>query len=208
MPGSRTHEPAWYLAYGSNLHHERFTCYVAGGRPADAARTYVGCRVTTVPERWEPMTVPGRLLFAGESAVWGGGVAVYDPDGDGEVAGRAYLLTHAQLGDVVAQETRQAPGSVEDLASGVTGGSGLYDTVVALPQVEGHPVYTLGARERPAPAAPAPAYLRRVVHGLHETFGWGPERCADYLGDAVGVSPTWTRSALLALHPEGTETTT
>src|SRR6476620_4907238 len=166
MRASTTHEPVWYLAYGSNLHHERFTCYLAGGRPPDATRTYAGCRDTTLPRRWEPMTVPGRLLFAGESPVWGGGVAVYDPEGRGEVAGRAYLLTHGQLSDVVAQETRQDPGTDRDLTSGVAGGSSLYDAVVALPDVDGHPLFTLGTRERPAPAPPAPAYLRRVVHGL------------------------------------------
>jgi hypothetical protein len=207
MPASRTHEPVWYLAYGSNLHHERFSCYLAGGRPADAMRTYAGCRDTTLPRRWEPITVPGRLVFAGESAVWGGGVAVYDPDGPGEVAGRAYLLTHGQLSDVVAQETRQDPGTDRDLASGVAGGSSLYDAVVALPDVDGHPLFTLGTRESVDPAPPAPAYLRRVVHGLVETHGWTPEQCADYLADAAGVTPTWTWSALLALHPDRTETT-
>lgn len=30
----------WYAAYGSNLAAARFRCYVVGGRPAGAARTY------------------------------------------------------------------------------------------------------------------------------------------------------------------------
>ncbi len=149
------------------------------------------------------MTAPGRLVFAGESLVWGGGVAVYDPHGGGEVAGRAYLLTHGQLNDVVAQETRQHPGVDLDLRSGVPGGTGLYDVVVGLPDLEGLPVFTLATRRRPVPTAPAPAYLRRVVHGLVETFGWDAGRCADYLAAAPGVSPSWTRGDLLALHPAG-----
>jgi len=201
VPTSPTDAPAWYLAYGSNLQRERFACYLAGGQPPDALRTYVGCRDTTLPTRWAPMTVPGGLVFAGESPVWGGGVAVYDPAGDSEVAGRAYLLTHGQLSDVVAQETRQDPGVDRDLVSGIAGGSGLYDAVVPLGHREGAPVFTLGSRRRQVPTTPRPAYLRRVVLGLVETFGWGPEECADYLARAAGVRPAWTASALRALHP-------
>jgi len=200
MPPSASMAPAWYVAYGSNLQQDRFACYLAGGRPEDAERTYVGCRDVTPPTRWEPMTVPGRLLFAGESLVWGGGVALYDPEGDDEVAGRAYLLTHGQLSDVVAQETRQDPGVDLGLASGVAGGTGLYDAVVALGTYHDAPVFTLGSRRRHAPTAPRPAYLRRVVRGLVETFGWDAAQCADYLGRAAGVRPTWTPAQLRDLH--------
>ncbi len=174
MPASRD-DLVWYLAYGSNLHQERFARYVAG------------CRDTALPARWEARTVPGRMLFAGASLVWGGGVAVFDPSGDGEVAGRAYLLTEEQLDDVVTQE--------------VSGGSGLYDEVVSLPDVDGVPVRTLGTRMSPVPAAPVPPYLRRVVHGLVETFGWSADTCADYLLAADGVAPTWTHTEVVGLHP-------
>jgi hypothetical protein len=196
-----THDPVWYLAYGSNLQHARFACYLSGGRPVGARRTYAGCRDTSMPRRWQPMTVPGRLVFAGESPVWGGGVALYDPEGSGEVAGRAYLLTRGQLSDVVAQETRQDPGIDRDLAGGLTGGTGLYDAVVGLAAVEDVPVFTLASRRRHRATAPSPAYLRRVVHGLVETFAWDAERCADYLSAAAGVGPAWTRQALCSLHP-------
>jgi hypothetical protein len=178
----------WYLAYGSNLQQERFACYLGGGRPADAARTYVGARDTSVPRRWEPLRVPGRMVFAGESLVWGGGVAVLDPRGPGEVAGRAYLLTLEQLDDVVAQE--------------VGAGSGLYDAVVALPDLDDVPVRAVGTRLDPVPTAPAAAYLRRVVHGLVETFAWSAEQCADYLLGTAGVAPAWSRRELVVLHPD------
>lgn len=185
MPGSF----CWYLAYGSNLHEERFTCYLAGGRPADARRTYAGARDRTLPRRSVPVRAPGRLLFAGQSLVWGGGVAVLEADRPGEVAGRAYLLTREQVDDVVAQE--------------VGGGSGLYDSVVDLPELDGHPVRTLSTRRAAVePAPPATAYLRRVVHGLVETFGWTADECAEYLVAAPGVAPTWTRADVVGLHPD------
>ena len=178
----------WYLAYGSNLQQERFACYLAGGRPFDASRTYLGARDTTLPRRWEPLRVPGRMVFAGQSLVWGGGVAVLDPRGPGEVAGRAYLVTREQLDDVVAQEAG--------------GGSGLYDAVVDLPDLDGLPVHAVGTRLAPVPRPPAPAYLRRVVHGLFETFAWSAERSADYLLDTAGVAPTWSRADVIDLHPD------
>lgn len=76
----------WYVAYGSNLSSERFACYVVGGRPAGARRTYEGCRDPSPPRRTSAIWLPGRLVFGGTSRAWGGGMAFYDPDGDGRVA--------------------------------------------------------------------------------------------------------------------------
>ena len=42
-----TDDPVWYVAYGSNLRAARFGCYLAGGRPDGACRTYDGCRDRT-----------------------------------------------------------------------------------------------------------------------------------------------------------------
>ena len=192
---------AWYVAYGSNLCLQRFTFYLAGGRPPGARRTYAGCLDGTPPVRSEPVVLAGRLLFSGVSGVWGGGLATFDPDGEGRVAARAYLLRRAQVRDVVAQETRQQPGVELDLESGVPGGEGLYDRVVALGVRDGVPAYTLGSSAPGRPAAPAGVYLRLVVTGLHETFGWGPDECADYLAAASGVAPDWSRQAVRELHP-------
>lgn len=80
-PGARV----WYAAYASNMCLDRFTCYLAGGRPPGAARTYPGCRDARPPERAVPLLLPGQLYFALESAVWTGGCGFYDPLEPGEI---------------------------------------------------------------------------------------------------------------------------
>ena len=69
----------WYVAYGSNLGTDRFRCYLVGGRPDGGNRTYVGCRDATAPARTFSLELPGALVFAGESGVWGGRHGVLRP---------------------------------------------------------------------------------------------------------------------------------
>ena len=107
----RTDDLVWYVAYGSNMRAARFGCYISGGRPRGARRTYLGCRDQSPPRLNVGIHLAGGLTFAGRSSVWGGGMAFYDPHADGEMAARAYLLTSGQLSDVVAQEVRRPVGS-------------------------------------------------------------------------------------------------
>ncbi|MGQ4514658.1 histone deacetylase [Streptomyces sp. DW26H14] len=58
----------------------RFRCYLAGGRPEGAARTYPGCRDPRPPAASALLRLSGALYFAAESEVWTGGMAFYDPD--------------------------------------------------------------------------------------------------------------------------------
>ena len=102
-----TDDPVWYLAYGSNMSAARFGCYISGGRPRGARRTYLGCRDQSLPRRDIGIHLAGGLTFAGESRVWGGGMAFYNPHVDGELAARAYLLT---LGSSVTWSPRKPGG--------------------------------------------------------------------------------------------------
>jgi hypothetical protein len=174
---------AWYVAYGSNLRLVRFRCYLAGGCPHGARRTYEGCRNPADPVAVAPVTIPGRLLFAGESRVWTGGIAFYDPDGTGKVAGRAYLLTRGQFDDVAAQENR-------------------YDVVVHVGAREGHPMLTITSNAVPSPAAPAATYLWSITDGLREAHGWDAPRIAEYLAAAPGLAGAWTRQEVTELANE------
>src|SRR5215210_6185847 len=88
IAGLRTDDPVWYVAYGSNLSRERFRAYLEGGRPAGSQRHYSGGRDTTPPHQSRVLRLGGRLVFAGISTVWGGGLAFLDPDGEGEVVAR------------------------------------------------------------------------------------------------------------------------
>ena len=203
-------ERVWYVAYGSNLALERFRCYLAGGRPAGGNRVYPGCRDPRDPEQIVGVDVPGRLLFAGASKVWGGGSAFYDPASPGRVAGRAYLLTPDQLGDVAAQEMRREPGGpfardlaglLADVESVHTMGPGRYETVARLGERDGLPMFTVthGTAADLAPAAPAAQYLRWIATGLAESHGWTTEEIVDYLHAAPGVQHGWTPDELTTL---------
>ncbi|MFF1909937.1 histone deacetylase [Kitasatospora sp. NPDC058218] len=195
----------WYAAYGSNMCTERLACYLRGGRPPGGARTHPGCRDGRPPERAEPVVLPGLLYFALESAVWGGGMAFYDPAGGGEVPARAYLLTTGQFGDIAAQEMHREPGADLPLA-GALGvgrdqlGPGRYETLVCPGSLDGIPVLTFtapGALADADLAAPRAAYLRTIAAGLVQAHGWSLRRTADYLGTRPGATARWSSATLL-----------
>jgi len=202
----------WYVAYGSNLAMARFRCYLSGGRPVGGSRDYPGCRDRSEPARSVGVLVPGGLVFATESAVWGGGMAFYDRTAPGAVACRAYLVTREQFADIAAQELRRPPGGrfahdlaglLPDVESVVTTGSGRYETVVRLGDLDGAPMFTITHHDVASlpPAAPTAAYLRCISIGLRESHGYDGARIAGYLAVAPGVCSAWTRTDLEALVP-------
>ncbi|MEO6511372.1 MAG: hypothetical protein ABIO16_10305 [Nocardioides sp.] len=174
----------WYLGYGSNLSRARFASYVEGGTPAGASRTYAGCRDRTPPSATRSMTVPGLLTFAGESTVWGGGMAFLDPDGDGEVHGRAYLVADGQLADVAEQEPR-------------------YEAQTVVAEHDGLPVVALTSTADHPAAAPSATYLRTILAGLTDGV-LTRELAVDYLLAAPGVDLLWDRASIEALEQPGT----
>jgi hypothetical protein len=217
MPESATHSPdaateisvnrVWYAAYGSNMSAARLRCYLEGGQPPGAARVYPGCRDRTPPARDEPVMLPGGIYFALHSRVWGGGLALYDPNLPGETPARAYLLTAGQVADIAAQEMRREPGTDLDLAGAIAGGRhqfgpGRYETLVTSGERDGHPLLTLtapwsaGAVEWTAPTA---AYLRMLGSGLQEAHGWSREEIASYLCGLPGARGSWPEVAVAEL---------
>jgi len=199
----------WYAAYGSNMHADRLAYYIAGGRPPGGARTYPGCRNGRLPERAVPVMLPGLLYFALESLVWTGGMGFYDPDQDGEMPARAYLVTAEQFSDIAAQEMHQEPGADLDLAKALaTGrdqlGPGRYETLVCPGAIDNIPVLTFTAPWSLPDAdlnAPSAAYLRNFASGLAEAHGWSLAQTADYLATRPGAAKHWTAAAALdALH--------
>lgn len=192
----------WYAAFGSNVSTARLACYLRGGRPRGAARDYEGCRDPTPPREQRPLTIPGRLRFAGESRVWGGGTAFYTPGDGGAVHARAYLLRLEQLGDLVAQETRHPVGLSLVLAdSGPTrhGWSRVYDVLLDLGELDGHRILTLSSSADPPANPPAEAYVRTMLEGLADGFALDGEARVAYLAGLAGMSPIWTAQRLRAL---------
>lgn len=195
----------WYACYGSNLRRDRFLCYVQGGRPQGARRSYPGARNTTAPADDRPMTLPGSVLFGWTSPTWGGGIAFYDAGADGTTLARAYLVTDQQFADVAAQEMHREPGSDLDLAHVLEHarhdvGPGRYESLRLVGELDGHPVLTFTT---PDPSAvqrnsPAPAYLRTMAEGLREAHGLDEAQVADYLLACPGAVPAWDADRLAA----------
>ena len=207
--GPHPDDRVWYAAYGSNLASARFRCYVQGGRPDGGRRVYPGCRDTSWPARVEPYVASGTVHFAGESSVWGGGMAFYDPSCPGTALMSAYLVTREQLLDVLTQEMRRDPRTCGPLTIAarleaepvVPLGPGRYESVHLLGAIDGMPVLTLShglAEAALPPNAPTTAYLRWVVLGLHEAHGLDAKGIADYLADCPGVGQDAANLRILA----------
>lgn len=184
----------WYAAYGSNLDADRFRCYLRGGCPPGATRTYPGAREPGDPLDVQPFRMRGELVFAWESPTWGGGIAFHDADAPGEVLARAYLLTVRQLADVLEQEMRRTPGTDHDLAPLLeTGlheiGPGRYETLRVVGTLDERPVVTFSCTDprslglRP----PAPAYVSTIVRGLRAAHGLTDEEITAYLAGCPGM---------------------
>ncbi|MGY5125306.1 histone deacetylase [Streptomyces nigrescens] len=208
----------WYAAYGSNMHLDRLTAYLAGGRPPGGLRSYPGCRDPRGPARTAPIMLPGLLYFATESQVWTGGRAFYDPDaaahghpdsrpGSGELPSRSYLLTASQFSDIAAQEMYREPGEDLDLTEAVTRGRarlgpGRYETLVCAGLLDGYPVLTFTAPWSSTDIAvnpPAADCLRHIAAGIVASHGWSARQAAEYLAGCPGADGHWTATEIAAL---------
>jgi hypothetical protein len=188
----------WYVSYGSNMSWERLGCYLAGGRPPGAARSYVGARDRTLPRDDVAVELPGRLYFAGQSPVWGGGVAFYDHDEPGPTPARAYRITAEQLADVAAQEMHRIPVEGDPLEEVIVGGldegrheagPGHYETLIEVGRLDGLPMLTFTAPhgcDAVPHTPPAPAYLAMLADGLRSSRGWDDEQVAAYFLSVAG----------------------
>ena len=139
----------------------------------------------------------GRLAFAWESPTWGGGIAFYEPDGDGAVLARAYLITAGQFSDVLEQEMRREPGPDLDLAEVVrsrrhTLGPGRYETLHLAGELDARTVVTFSAPDvdELGIRAPAEAYVATMARGLQDAHGLSVEEVVDYLAGCRGIGRT------------------
>jgi len=190
---------AWYASYGSNLDAGRFACYIAGGRPVGATRTYVGARDKSLPLDSVALQISYQLYFSGESQVWGGSQAYIDTKPvDGVVAlARAYLIGWDQFEDVVAQENRRPAASIEiddhDLVPGFSRqiGSGPYENLLCTERLNELPVVTFTSPRSMSdvtPGAPSGGYLAMLIAGLREAHNLSDEKLTSYLSSAPGCS--------------------
>lgn len=196
----------WYASYGSNMAMSRLTCYLAGGCPPGASRSYVGARDPSPPADIRPVALDGCVYFAWESPTWGGGIAFYDPDASGTSFGRAYLLTLGQLSDLAAQEMHREPGEDLDLTELLSEGrsvvgAGRYEALHMVGALDDVPVVTFTAPLRSHEVdhnEPTRAYLAHMALGLVEGHGWGVDEVCDYLLSRPGIGG-WQRGDVASL---------
>ncbi len=190
----------WYASYGSNMHLDRLSCYLVGGRPGGATWVHPGCRDHSLPARSIPVELRGTVYFATESPVWGGGRAFYDPRGAGRAPARAHLVSAGQFADIAAQEMYKEPGTDLDLTEVLTSGTaalgpGRYETLVCAGEVDGLPVLTFTAPwgvDDVSWTEPSPAYMRHLATGLLEAGAWDADTIAAYLAACPGAAGHWT----------------
>jgi hypothetical protein len=189
----------WYASYGSNLSAERFACYIAGGRPNGASRTYYGARDKSPPLDSIALTFSHQLYFSGASRIWGGSPAFVDTEPvEGVVClVRAYLIGWSQFLDVFAQENGRQSGTIDidddNLVPGLSGriGSGRYANVLCTGRLNGVPIVTFTSElpmDEAAFGAPSAAYLATLISGLRESHDLSDEEITNYLGSAPGCS--------------------
>ena len=210
----------WYTGYGSNLDRDRLLCYLQGGQPASAWRGNAGARDPAPPRDDRAVTIPYTLFFADVSHVWTGGVAFVDHEVDSEAVtlARAFLITAAQLADVIAQESARPVGSVEldlhlDQLEGdgrVVIGPGRYDTVLDCGEIDGIACVTFTGRSPMADTTlttPGADYLSMVAAGLRTAHGLDDHAVVEYLRLRPGVLGHWSdeslRTAISAAETEG-----
>jgi hypothetical protein len=144
--------------------------------------------------------MPGGLAFAWESPTWGGGIAFYEPEVEGSVLARAYLITARQFSDVLEQEMRREPGADVDLTQVMrdrrhTLGPGRYETLHLAGELDGRPVVTFSAPDieqlgvAPPPTRTSPPW---------------PADCARPTRSPTSRSSTTSRAAVASAAPAPT----
>lgn len=171
----------WYACYGSNLLYERFMCYITGGKAPGSSHVNPGARDRTPPVGDELYRINRRLYFGETSKAWQNrGVAFIeaDPDEQAVTLSRIYRITHQQFEDVLAQENRKKPGSLDlrlqdlDPGDSIKVSDSWYGRLICVELYESEPVLTftspadLPVDERREPSV---EYLTVIINGLLET---------------------------------------
>jgi hypothetical protein len=197
----------WYAAYGSNVDRQRFLTYLTGGTVAGAADLHGGARDPTPPREERPYRFSRPVRFALRSRRWDGAIALLDHQvAEPGALGRRYLITAAQLADVVAQENHR-PTTDLPLAELTRDeihalSDRTYDGLLLVDHDGGVPVVTFTSPRDPvalAAAAPSAAYLATIARGIRATHDMTAGDVARMLHSAPGVAPAWSIEGIVAL---------
>jgi len=200
-------EKVWYACYGSNLLKERFLCYILGGKPEGAKKTYPGCRDKTLPVDNEDFYICSELYFAKESANWdNGGIAfirtIFEPQAS--TLARIYLVTKGQLIDIARQETNTETDLSIDFDASVRNRHYIfkdrswYGNLVYLGDQRDYPIFTLtNERDLQPVTKPSRSYLQTICRGIREAHAFDDLTILDYLETKKGIAGNYAREELL-----------
>ena len=205
----------WYASYGSNLLQERFSCYISGGTPRGAHRTYPGCTDTSAPIASKKIKINAELYFARRSKTWsGGGAAFLKPelDNNANTFGRMHLITVEQFIELVKQEIRlegelsiDFNKAVKETILDLNRPDSWYNKLLFLGTEEGHPIFTFTNMEFLTKEINPPNehYLKIIIEGLKEAHDLSPSEIEDYLRVKKGISGTEVEGQLQGLIEQG-----
>jgi hypothetical protein len=192
----------WYACYGSNLYKKRFLYYIKGGRPEGSTKSYKGCSDKSIPRDDKRRTIPYELYFSKESPSWENmGVAFIKSEKDDsiETLGRMYLIRKDQFAEVVRQEGNKDPDNdsiIVNTDAAISSGSYIvpeiswYGRIIYLGSERGFPVFTCTATwtdEKIELNCPGEEYLKCIIKGIKETYGYKDERIIEYLRNSDGI---------------------
>lgn len=203
----------WYASYGSNLLENRFLCYIRGGRPPGALRTYAGCTDTTPPRAKKSIMINAGLYFARQSKTWSaGGVGFIKPNADpkAKTFARSYLISAEQFTELVKQEIRRKGDFKINMEALVTNGSLIlnerswYNKILFLGFQDGAPVVTFTNQHYLSRELNTPDenYLLMIINGLRESWKLSNTEIENYLKNKPGIEGTDMENQLLKLLVE------
>jgi len=182
----------WYASYGSNISMDRFLCYIQGGKPKGASRTYEGCTDKSLPLDNKSIKIPHQLYFAKQAQVWnGGGVAFINPqlNQTAKTLGRMYLITKAQFAEVVMQENAlDSPPDIPYRKVVKNGGYRLFDEswynyLLCLGRQNDYPIFTFTHDNfmKTELNPPHVNYLDTIAKGIEDAYSYQKEEAVQYL---------------------------
>lgn len=194
----------WYASYGSNLCEERFLCYIRGGQPEGAAKSYLGCSDKTLPVDKKEIYICSEIYFAKNSGNWeNGGVAFIKTNFDEQMQtlGRMYLITKEQFIDVVKQETDFKSVLIINFERAISEGSlvfrngSWYNKIIFLGKWCDYPIFTFTNQDNISPTTkPNNKYLRTIVKGIQETYDHlNTSEIVNYLISKQGIANNFSR---------------
>lgn len=153
-------EYLWYVAYGSNMLEERFSCYIEGGS-FEASRYRAPCRDPTPPVAVKAIDIPFDMYFGNYSGSWQGrGVSFLDTSRKGHALGVAYLITKEQFEHV----------SCEENGGRCPGGGEWYEDIIDLGQIDGFRAVTITNNNLRDYNRPSQAYLDTLKRGIRKNW--------------------------------------